>query len=281
MIIAFNSLGIILSFQLPTWYFNEENRATEELFKDAFKSYSVAGAIISTGCSILSILLMKSKPRIPPSISQQTQKSYNFSIKNSIAKIFKNTSFILLLISFICINGFYNFYPVIINDYLNVYFINQKEISYIFIFCLTGGFIGTFVMSFIVDSLRIYKFPCLILNGLMIFSFSIFTALLEMFNDTNENLQAFILIICSIFYGFSLMSLYTLSIDFACELTFPIGESISISLMHVSSQTAGAASTFLINYFLTTFQRYKFLPNVFSIGLFVISMVALFFIKGK
>jgi len=281
MIIAFNSLGIILSFQLPTWYFNEEIRASEELFKDAFKSYSVTGSIISTGCCILSILLMKSKPKIPPSLSQQTQKSFNFSIKKSIANIFKNTSFILLLISFICTNGFYNFYPVIINDYLNVYFIDQKEISYIFIFCLTGGCFGIFVMSIIVDSLRIYKFPCLILNGLMIFSFSIFTALLEMFNENNENIQAFILIICSIFYGFSLMSLYTVSIDFACELTFPIGESISIALMHVSSQTAGAASTFLINYFLTSFERYKFLPNLFSIALFVISMVALFFVKGK
>ncbi len=224
---------------------------------------------------------MKSKPKIPPSLSQQTQKSYNLSIKDSLTNLFNNNSYILLLISFTCTNGFYNFYPVIINDYLSNYFINQTAISYIFIFTLTGGLFGTFTLSIIVDRLRIYKFPCLIMNGLMIFSFSISTALLEMFNDTHENLDTFILIICSTFYGFCLMSLYTLHIDFACELTYPIGESISIATMHVFSQTAGAASTFLVNYFLTSYERYRFLPNFFSIGLFVISMFALFFIKGN
>lgn len=224
---------------------------------------------------------MKSKPKIPPSISQETQKTYNLSMKESISTLFRNKAYILLLISFTCTNGFYNFYPVIIENYLHNYSITSEKISYIFIFTLTGGLFGSFALSYVVDRLRIYKFPCIILNGLMIFSFSVFTALLEIYNNHHHDLDVFVLITCSIFYGFCLMSLFTVSIDFSAELTYPIGESISIAMMNIFSQTAGAASTYVVDYFLKNLTEYKLLPNLYSLSLFVISLLALLLIKGK
>ncbi len=262
-------------------YFNTEESHTPAVFKLIFRDYCLTGAIVSMCCCIPSILLMKSKPNIPPSLSQQTILIFDLGLKESLVKLYNNKAFILLAISFACTNGFYNFYPVIINNYLSVYFIESKVISYIFVITLTGGLIGSFIISYLIDKYRIYKFPTIILNILMIFSYGLFTILLEIYNAESPGLNLFILILCCIFYGFCLMSIYSVCLDFGCELTYPVGESISLAIFHLFSQLSGSISTYIEDYFMTEMKGIKYLPNVYCLILFIISLFCIFIVQGN
>lgn len=287
-IVSFNVIGVILSFLLPTWYFENSQDSNTDITPNIgpsnnsnnslnfqFRNYTIAGAIITLCFCFPSILLMKSKPDIPPSVSQQNQKEYDYTLFESVQKCINRKSFVFLLCSFTCTNGFYYFYPVIITDYLKNYNISFFTTSYLVIVSCLGGLVGLIVLSILVDIKRMYRLPSLFLNFIMISVFIFITFFMEYFKveENNKNLFNVLLLISFGLYGFCLIPLFSIAMDFACELTYPVGESVSSGLMYSSSHLLGFLSTFLIDFFLTQFKEYKFLPNLYSIMLFAISLI--------
>ena len=72
---------------------------------------------------------------------------------------------------------------------------------------------------------------------------------------------------------------YTTGMDFVCELTYPVGESISEGLIMSSNQISGIIGIVIWNVFKVQFPQYKFLTNIMFIIMFFISLVSLSFME--
>ena len=143
-----NIIGNIFSFLMPTWYFEKDDDTSE--FMRKFQTYAFTGALICLCACVPSILLMKTKPNVPPSISAQTQRDYNYSVRESIVNLFNNKSFICVLISYSNIFGFYVLYFVTANNYYSIFGIDSKSISYLICLSNFSGIFGSLIFSYLV-----------------------------------------------------------------------------------------------------------------------------------
>ena len=270
-----NIIGNMFSFLMPTWYFDKNDESSE--FMRKFQNYAFTGALVCLCSCVPSILLMKTKPNVPPSISAQTQREYNYSIKESIKQLFDNKCFVCILISYSTIFGFYVLYFVTANNYYTVFGIESKTISYLICLSNFTGIIGSLIFSYLVDRVRYYKKLFVTFNSIIVIIFFYMMIYLETYFSKDNII---ILYICFGLYGFCLIPLYSITLDFVCELTYPIGESFSIGILRAAGQVVGFLSSFFIDLFLENLSEYKYVTNVFCITLFIISLISLILLKG-
>ena len=69
--------------------------------------------------------------------------------------------------------------------------------------------------------------------------------------------------------------------NYACEITYPVGESINGSIMATMPQTFAIAGTFLCDHFISHIKDKKWITNVFLLCLFVISIIFVFLFDEK
>jgi len=156
--------------------------------------------------------------------------------------MFRNKNFILLLISFTCILGYFNLYGTILNELFTKYSLSEKEMSLIGGFANCLALIGVLLISALIDKYKKYRISFLILNTIGIFSHIGMTLALEYIKN---NLFLYITVLWSL-CSISILPIYTCSMDFVCELTYPVGESISGGLIMISSQISGIISVKII-----------------------------------
>ena len=148
--------------------------------------------------------------------------------------MFKNKNFIKILICVFCILGFFNLYGTILNELLTRYGYSEKETS------LVGGaanfiaLFGVYTISILIDKYKKYKLSFIILNILGLISHIFFCLQLEFL----EKNAIFLLIIWS-FTSSATLPIYTCSMDFVCEITYPVGETISGGLIMTATQISG------------------------------------------
>lgn len=137
--------------------------------------------------------------------------------------------------AFTCILGYFNLYGTILNELFTKYYLTEREMS------LIGGIsngialIGIMLISMIIDKYRKYKFSFITLNIVGIISHISMMLVLEY---VKENLYIYVAILWSI-CSVSILPIYTCSMDFVCELTYPVGESISGGFIMTCTQISG------------------------------------------
>jgi Na+/melibiose symporter-like transporter len=260
---------------MPTIYFN--NEVTN--FKEVFQQYVLTGAIITLCCCIPALLFMRTRPRVPPSISSQ---KFNEIINHgdlieNMKSLFNNKSFICMLISYSAINGYYFIYFVTANNYYSIYDIDQTTVSYLLCISNICGLICSILFSLVIDNIRHYKKIFVTLNSFLLVVFIFMTIYFETIY-TKDNI--IILYICFGLFGTCLIPLYSIALDFVSEITYPIGESFSIGTIRSTAHIVGFISTYIIQILLEHLTEYKYLPHIYSISLFVISLIALGVLKG-
>jgi len=156
----------------------------------------------------------------------------------------KNGNFLKLSIATTCTLGCFNIYIVIINSYFSHYGLTSTEINIISIVSYSLGLIGSIGLSIIADRTKKYRLILIILNIILVITQVIMTILMEIIKGHNSYF-AIILISYGV-TGFTLLSIVTISIDFACEITFPIGESMSVGFMISCSRILGVAAVLLL-----------------------------------
>jgi FLVCR family feline leukemia virus subgroup C receptor-related protein len=270
-------MGIAFSFLMPTWYFMNSSIELSD-FKQVIQSYTFTGAVITICSCVPSIVLMKANPNIPPSLSQQIKKDYNYSFISSLSKLFKNKNFVLLLISFSCIYGFYFYFNITINSLYSLYTIDTTTISYLVAVLTCTGLISSLVFSYLVDRVRKYKIFCIILNIILITAFAGLAVFLEIYIERDN---IFIVYIGSGVLGACLMPLYSISLDYSSELTYPVGESLCIGILISFGQVIGLASSFILDYFIHKESDKKYLSNIYTGVLFLVSLICLIFMNGN
>jgi Na+/melibiose symporter-like transporter len=149
----------------------------------------------------------------------------------------KNKNFIKLLISFTCILGFFNLYGTIGMSYFSLYISDNDAISYVIGASNLASIIACLIVSGIIDKYKIYKKVFLILNLTGIVCQILLTVFLELIED--KDIVYILFFITWTIISMSIIPIYSCSMDFVCELTYPVGESISGGFIMSCTQISG------------------------------------------
>ena len=104
------------------------------------------------------------------------------------------------------------------------------------------------------------------------------TSLLEILDEKNAVYIAFVFYTLTVS---SIVPIFTTSMDYVCELTYPVGESISEGLIMSCNQISGIIGILICDSFMEYLPQYRFLTNVFIIFLVLISLINIVFIREE
>ena len=270
-----NTIGIMFGYLIHSFVI-EENVVNPKIFKESFESYLLVEFIITIVFCLLFIFFFRNKPKIPPSISQN-----NFRptlLKEGITKLISNINFIKILISLTCIVGFINIFGTIFNSYMALYSIKDITATITAAISNLAGILMALIVGAIIDKSKKYKLAMIICNIISLVCLIVTTILMETIAKKNLGLTS---LICYPFVIGVTVPIYTSGMDFVCEITYPVGESISEGIIMSFNQIMGIIGIIICDTFRTYLKMHKFLTNVFCILLFSISLISLFLVNSE
>ena len=270
-----NTIGIMFGYLIHSFII-EDNTVNPKIFKENFESYLLVEFIITIIFCLLFIFFIRNKPKIPPSISQNNFRPT--SLKEGIKKLKSNINFIKILISLTCVVGFINIFGTIFNSYMALYTIKDRTASITAAISNLSGIIIALIVGAIVDKSKKYKIAMIICNIISLVFLIITTILMETIQKKSLGLTS---LICYTLVIGATVPIYTSGMDFVCEITYPVGESISEGIIMSFNQIMGIIGIIICDTFRTYLKKYKFMSNVFGILLFSISLISLFLINPE
>ena len=267
-----DTIGIFVGFLFHVPIIDD--KAEGQAFKDDFFKYVFWEFILNAAFCIPTFFLTKNKPNIPPSPSQNQENIPETpSLVQSLKLLFTNKRFIYLLIATLFIVGYYDVYGTIINSYFAMYNITDSQCSYVYAVSSVIGMIASLVGSWLLDKYKKFK---LFMIGMAILGTifqALFTLLLELSpNHKSVNAYAVGMVMYSLVNAI-VVPFYTIGMNYACEITYPVGESINGGIMMSMSQISGIAGTFLCDHLINKYDTKKYLSNVVLLGFFVIACI--------
>ena len=79
----------------------------------------------------------------------------------------------------------------------------------------------------------------------------------------------------------SIITFYTVGMNYACEITYPVGESINGCIMASMPQILAIALTFLCDHFINNNENKKWLSNIVLLILLALSIIFLCLLDEK
>ncbi|KAL4430217.1 hypothetical protein ABPG74_014776 [Tetrahymena malaccensis] len=221
-----NVIGVGLGFLIPSFVVSAtySDNTTNEIY-----DLMLIQAIMITACCAPTVIFFREKPPTPPSHSASVEKS---KFSESMTILIKDKNFILLYIYFGCILGNFNSIATLINFFLEQFSYSSDDTSYFGTVFIISGLIGSAVFSIIVEKNQKYKLAIIISSIASILSYSLTMGFLSL-DIFSLQLIAFFL------FGFFATPLIPLSLEFACEITYPISETIGSGLVYKSGQMFG------------------------------------------
>ena len=101
--------------------------------------------------------------------------------------------------------------------------------------------------------------------------------------DKNESstIEFIVALIINSLLTIVVMPFYTIGMNYACEITYPVGESINGGFMISASQISGIGGTFLCDYFISNYPEKKWITNVIITGFFWFGCIFVFLFDDK
>lgn len=276
-----NALGVLFGFIFHLFIIddNVDPKKDPEKYKDMFFDYIFWEFIVNLVCCIPTFFIFRNKPKIPPSPSQNEEKS--LSLFQSVKNLMKNSKFIFLLISTFFVVGYYNVYGTILNSYLALYGISDNQASIVYGVASGVGIVASLFISSLVDKYKKFKLFLIILVLSGTLSQVLFTLLLELsLHHVWMNKYAISLVMYTI-VNVLVISFYTIGMNYACEITYPVGESTNGGFMMSMSQISGIVGTFACDALINNYEDKQFGSNVLLIGFFIIGSIFMFFLDEK
>ena len=236
--------------------------------------------ILNVVFCVPSFFIFKDKPDIPPSPSQEENNIKRPGLIESLKLLFTNIRFIYLIISYLLVVGYFDIMSTIINSLLDLYSISGQQSSVIYAVSSVAGMIASLIFSWLLDKFKKFKLFMIILSVSGTLFHTLFTLLLELVESKKLNAYAIGLVVYSLI-NISVVSFFTIGMNYACEITYPVGESINGSIMATMPQTFAIAGTFLCDHFISHIKDKKWITNVFLLCLFVISIIFVFLFDEK
>ena len=273
-----DTVGIFVGF-LWNLAFIKEN-ATQDEFKDQVFKYMLSEFILNLVFCLPAFFIFKDKPDIPPSPSQAEDNSEKPDLIKSLKMLFTNIRFIYLLIATLFVVGYYDVMGTIINSLFDMYGVTGQQSSVIYAVSSVAGMISSLVISWLLDKYKKFKLFMIILCLLGTLFQALFTLLLELVESRNLNAYAIGLVLYTL-VNMIVIPFYTIGMNYACEITYPVGESINGGIMMTMSQLSGIGGTFLCDHFINNYKEKPWISNVILLIFFVISCVFVFLFDEK
>ena len=273
-----DTVGIFVGF-LWNLGFVKENATTEE-FKDQVFNYMLSEFILNVVFCVPAFFIIKDKPDIPPSPSQAEDTTEKPDLIKSLKMLFTNIRFIYLLIATLFVVGYYDVMGTIINSLLDMYGITREQCSIIYAVSSVAGMIASLVISWLLDKYKKFKLFMIVLCILGTLFQALFTLLLELIQPKGLNGYAIGLTLYTL-VNMIVVPFYTIGMNYACEITYPVGESINGGIMMTMSQLSGIGGTFLCDYFIVNYAEKPWISNVILLAFFAISCIFVFLFDEK
>ncbi|XP_069453225.1 choline/ethanolamine transporter FLVCR2-like isoform X1 [Ovis canadensis] len=233
-----NQLGNALGFLVPAVSVPNIYNPDELAYHISIMFYITAG--VATLLFILVIIVFKEKPKHPPSRAQclsYTLASTDASYLSSIIQLFKNFSFVLLVITYGLNAGAFYALCTLLNRMVIFHYTGEGVIvGRIGLTIAVAGMLGTVISSIWLDRTKTYKETTLVLYIMTVVGMAGYTGTLNLGH-------LWIVYITAGIIGFSITGYLTLGFEFAVELTYPESEVVSSGLLNVSAQVFGIVFT--------------------------------------
>ena len=287
-----DTIGIFIGF-LWNIMFIDENEKNREEYKNQVFNYMLSEFILCFFFCLPSFFILKDKPNIPPSPSQsqETRSSSNISNRltliQSLKLLFTNIRFVYLLLSTFFVVGYYNVIGTIINSLFGLYSISGNDSNIIFFVSSFLGMISSIYISKLVDKYKKFKLSMVVLCVSGTCFQILLTILLEICKPDKEKenvyskLEFVIALIIYSLINIVVTPFYTIGMNYACEITYPVGESINGGLMISMSQISGIGGTFLCDYFINEYHEKKWVTNFIMCIFFIIACLFVFLFDEK
>ena len=271
-----DNFGIFVGFLWNLLFVDEE--ASKEKYKDQIFKYLLSEFILNIVFCIPAFFIWKSKPEIPPSPSQEKNEEYD--IITSLKMLFKNKRFVYLLISTLFVVGYYSIMGTIINALLDLYLITTEQSDIIYAVSSIISMIASVIISWLLDKYKKFKLFMIILCLLGTIFQALFTFLLELAKSKDFSAYAISLVFYTL-VNIVVVPFYTIGMNYACEITYPVGESINGAIMMTMSQISGIGGSFLCDYFISNYENKPWISNVILLGFFAVSCIFVFLFEEK
>ncbi|XP_035872520.1 feline leukemia virus subgroup C receptor-related protein 2-like [Phyllostomus discolor] len=233
-----NQLGIAIGFFVPPILvpnIEDKNKLSHHI-RHMF--YLIGG--FATLLFILVIIIFKEKPKYPPNRAQSLSyalASHDASYLSSIAWLFKNLNFILLVITYGLNAGAFYALSTLLNRMAILHYLGEEvNAGRIGLTIIISGMLGAVISGIWLDRLKTYKETVLVVYIMTLVGMVVYTMTLNLGH-------LWIVFITAGTMGFFMTGHLPLGFEFAVELTYPESEGMSSGLLNMSAQVFGIIFT--------------------------------------
>ncbi|XP_068454783.1 heme transporter FLVCR1 [Clinocottus analis] len=236
-----NQLGTAIGFLLPPVLVPNTPNDIELMGRNiSIMFYGTAA--VSTALFVLTIIVIKDRPPLPPSHAQAVLPSSpteDYSYKQSIVNLMKNKAFLLLLVSYGIMTGSFYSVSTLLNQMIMACYENQElNAGRIGLTLVVAGMVGSILCGVWLDHTKMYKMTTLIVYGLSFLGMLVFTFTLD--------LGSIILVFFTAgALGFFMTGYLPLGFEFGVEITYPESEGTSSGLLNAFAQFFGIIFTLI------------------------------------
>ncbi|XP_037541893.1 feline leukemia virus subgroup C receptor-related protein 1 [Nematolebias whitei] len=236
-----NQLGTAIGFLLPP-VLVPNTPDDPELTGHNISIMFYGTAAVSTGLFILTVIIIRDRPPLPPSQAQAVLPGApleDYSYKQSIINLIKNKAFVLLLISYGILTGSFYSVSTLLNQMI-VYCYEGQELNAgrIGLTLVVAGMVGSILCGLWLDHTKTYKITTLVVYALSFVGMMVFTFTLNLNNIYLVFFTAGVL-------GFFMTGYLPLGFEFGVEITYPESEGTSSGLLNAFAQIFGSMFTLI------------------------------------
>ncbi|RWR99649.1 putative MFS-type transporter C09D4.1-like isoform X5, partial [Dinothrombium tinctorium] len=268
---AFTAFGCVVAFLFPSLIFdklNSKHEVERALFYIAFTL-----AVITILILVLNTLIVKEKPKTPPSFAEQTRRESNVNNNDPITIVLRNKNYILLLIfSFVMSTS--QVTTVVLEQVIAAQFaksIAKRILTTAGVLSIISGIPGSLITGIICKRCKNYKWFLVILDVLVILFFSLYTLGLYLLNE----IMIFVFIFLAAFVYNSQM---VMVIDFIVEVTYPYPEATTLNIATGVGSIPGVAFVPMMSILIKKFDGTK--ANLIIISIAVINLILSLFVTN-
>uniref|UniRef100_A0A1A7Y1F6 Choline/ethanolamine transporter FLVCR1 n=1 Tax=Iconisemion striatum TaxID=60296 RepID=A0A1A7Y1F6_9TELE len=272
-----NQLGTAIGFLLPPLLVpNTPDDLDLTAHNISIMFYGTAG--VSTGLFILTIIVIKDRPPLPPSPAQavlQGSPLESYSYKQSIINLIKNKAFVLLLISYGILTGTFYSVSTLLNQIILDCFKDQNQelnAGRIGLTLVVAGMFGSILCGWWLDRTKTYKITTLIVYVLSFLGMLAFTFTLNLNN-------IYVVFVTAGVLGFFMTGYLPLGFEFGVEITYPESEGTSSGLLNAFAQIFGIIFTLIQGRLTTDFS--PLVGNIFLSSWILLGVILTALIKSE
>ncbi|KAG5892528.1 hypothetical protein JTB14_011117 [Gonioctena quinquepunctata] len=266
-------LGAAIGTVIPPFVVKEDENIED--IGNGIRNMMIFNASLAAAAFILVLLFFRARPRLPASPSQKqlmetTEKSPSFL--QNFKTLIKNKDYLCVLLIFGVVNGIWNSFGILVNTiYLEYFPGSETDVGLIALLAIIiGGCIGSLVFGFILDKTHEFKKT----SFAVLFCSTVTFAIVVVSIEVKIKILTYFTIPL---FGFFAASALVISFEYALEVTYPVPESVSCSILNAIIFLFAIIFTLVIETlfeaigFFWTFIAITVLYAVSTCGVFLIS----------